>query len=289
MRYFSWIVACGAVLAAAGQLQAAAADDIISEATAQRCGLTRAWVTQAQVDPGREPLAVAGALRRHALRPIEPLHLGGDRRRDRAAAVVENGRPARLSQPSARRLWRPGGHRQRLAALRLEPLHGRHPLRDRCRWRAQAARPALSTKRVYVPTASGMIYSYRLDPVADPAKELGKIDPNWANMTEDEKKDAAKQAEEDRRENIRLHQEYVPPLACASNGPGADAAGRHHANPRRRVHHLDHRQGTLAPGPRRSPQRRFAARSASALPPREASTIRPPTCRPTRRCWATRA
>ena len=78
--------------------------------------------------------------------------------------------------------------------------------------------PALSTQRAYVPMASGLIYSYRLEPVTDPAKELGKINPNLATMSEDERKEAAKKAEEDRRENIRLHQEYVPPLACASDG-----------------------------------------------------------------------
>jgi hypothetical protein len=37
-------------------------------------------------------------------------------------------------------------------------------------------------------------------------------------MTEDEKLAAAKAAEEDRRQNIRVNQDYVPPLACQSSG-----------------------------------------------------------------------
>ena len=70
---------------------------------------------------------------------------------------------------------------------------------------------ALSEKFVYVPTASGTIIAYRLDALADPAKELGKVKKD---MTAEEK--AA--AEAQRRENIRLNQEYIPPLACQSGG-----------------------------------------------------------------------
>jgi hypothetical protein len=78
--------------------------------------------------------------------------------------------------------------------------------------------PGLSNKRAYVPLVSGMILAYRLEPVADAAKELGKIDLHAGDMSEEEKKDAAKKAEEERRENIRLRQDYVPPLAYGSTG-----------------------------------------------------------------------
>ena len=37
-------------------------------------------------------------------------------------------------------------------------------------------------------------------------------------MTDEEKKEAAKKAEEERRENIRIRQDYMPPLACSSAG-----------------------------------------------------------------------
>ena len=78
--------------------------------------------------------------------------------------------------------------------------------------------PALSSKRAYVPMVAGMILAYRLEPVTDAAKELGKIDPHAAEMSEEEKKEAAKKAEEERRENIRIRQDYIPPLACSSTG-----------------------------------------------------------------------
>ena len=76
----------------------------------------------------------------------------------------------------------------------------------------------MSSKRAYVPMVSGMILAYRLEPVTDAAKELGKIDSHAAEMSDDEKKEAAKKAEEERRENIRIRQDYIPPLACSSAG-----------------------------------------------------------------------
>ena len=78
--------------------------------------------------------------------------------------------------------------------------------------------PALSTKRAYVPMISGMIVAYRLDPVTDAAKEFHKIDPPAAEMSAEEKKEAAKKAEEEHRENIRIRQDYIPPLSCSSAG-----------------------------------------------------------------------
>ena len=53
MRHFFLIAATGALLSWSGQLAAAVSDEIITEATAQRYGLTRMWVTQAQVNRGQ--------------------------------------------------------------------------------------------------------------------------------------------------------------------------------------------------------------------------------------------
>ena len=78
--------------------------------------------------------------------------------------------------------------------------------------------PGLSSKRAYVPMIDGLVLAYRLEPITDAAKELGKIDPHAAAMSEDEKKEAAKKAEEERRENIRIRQDYIPPLVCSSTG-----------------------------------------------------------------------
>ena len=69
----------------------------------------------------------------------------------------------------------------------------------------------MSPKFVYVPTANGTVVAYRLDPMVDPAKELGKA---TKDATEEEK--AA--AETQRRDNLRLHQESTPPLVCQSTG-----------------------------------------------------------------------
>ena len=84
--------------------------------------------------------------------------------------------------------------------------------------RAAGGGPGLGTKRAYVPMVTGMVMAYRLEPVTDAARELHKIDPNAGDMTDDEKKKAAAKAEEERRENIRIRQDYVPPLACSSAG-----------------------------------------------------------------------
>ncbi len=80
--------------------------------------------------------------------------------------------------------------------------------------------PGLSNKRAYVPMVTGMILAYRLEPVVDAAKELGKLNVHAPDMTDEEKKEQAKKDEEERRENIRIRQEYVPPLACSSTGRG---------------------------------------------------------------------
>jgi hypothetical protein len=215
--HFSAIAAFGAILAAAGQLWAAAVDEIIPEATAQRCGLTRAWVTQAQVDAARSRL--------QSLVLYDGTLFAQSSRSTLEAIDAETGQRlwSRLvgqqNYPSAP----PGACKDLVATVNGSRLYVLNRYTGDILYQTPVdgvpgGAPALSTKRAYVPTASGMIYSYRLDPVTDAAKELGKIDPNWAMLTEDQKKEAAKQAEEDRRENLRLHQEYAPPLACASDG-----------------------------------------------------------------------
>jgi hypothetical protein len=70
---------------------------------------------------------------------------------------------------------------------------------------------AVSDERAYVPMISGMIVAYRLKPMADPLTELGMI---GKDATEEEK--AA--AEERFLENLRLSQDYTPPLTCQSKG-----------------------------------------------------------------------
>jgi outer membrane protein assembly factor BamB len=217
MRYSFLVAACGGILVSAGRLWASAADEIISEAAAQRCGLTRAWVTQAQVDAGQGRL--------QALVLCDGTLYSQSSRATLEAIDAETGQKLwskLIGQPSFPSLP-PGACKDLVATVNGSKLYVLNRYTGDILYQTAidgvpGGGPALSTKRAYVPTASGLVYSYRLDPVTDAAKELGKVDPNWATMTEDQKKDAAKQAEEDRRENLRLHQEYVPPLACASDG-----------------------------------------------------------------------
>ena len=61
------------------------------------------------------------------------------------------------------------------------------------------------------PWVGGMIIAYRLEPLTDPSRELGKVKKD---MTPEEK--AAEEA--DRRENLRLRQVDVPPVSCQSAG-----------------------------------------------------------------------
>ena len=69
----------------------------------------------------------------------------------------------------------------------------------------------MSKKRAYVPTVAGLILAYRLESLTDPARELGKISET---STVEEKANV----EKDRRENLRLRQENLAPLACQSTG-----------------------------------------------------------------------
>jgi outer membrane protein assembly factor BamB len=217
MRCLLWVGGCGAILAAAGQLGAATADEIISEAAAQRCGLTRAWVTQAQVDAGQSRL--------QSLVLYDGTLFAQSSRATLEAIDAETGQrlwSKLIGQPGYPSLP-PGACKDLVATVNGSRLYVLNRYTGDILYQTMidgvpGGGPALSTKRAYVPMASGMVYSYRLDPVTDAAKELGKIDPNWATLTEDQKKEAAKQAEEDRRENLRLHQENTPPLACASDG-----------------------------------------------------------------------
>ena len=73
-----------------------------------------------------------------------------------------------------------------------------------------AARPGARSSPD-IPTSTGRMLAYHLEPLTDPAKELGKIKKD---LTPEEK--AA--AEADRRENLRLRQEYIPPLTTQSVG-----------------------------------------------------------------------
>ena len=217
MRHFLLIAAWGALLSSTGQLAAAPDDEFITEATAQRYGLTRMWVTQAQVNRSQGRL--------QGLVLYEGVLYAQSNRATLEAIAAETGQKLwskMIGQPDHPSLP-PGAHRDLVATINGSTLFVMNRYTGDILYQttiggAPGGGPALSGQRAYVPLVSGMILAYRLEPITDAAKELGKIDPNAADMSDDEKKEAAKKAAEERRENIRLRQDYVAPLACSSAG-----------------------------------------------------------------------
>ena len=148
---------------------------------------------------------------------------------------------------------------------------------------APGGSPAVSSKRVYVPMVAGMILAYRLEPVTDPAKELDKINPHAADMSEDEKKEAAKKNEEERRENIRIRQDYIPPLACSSTGRTLVAPIVTTQNRDEEFVAWGTDRGYLYVG-RIDRRRKMHSLPSTAVAPMVSSAIRLPICHPIRRC-----
>ncbi|MFH1267983.1 MAG: PQQ-binding-like beta-propeller repeat protein, partial [Planctomycetota bacterium] len=77
---------------------------------------------------------------------------------------------------------------------------------------APGAGASLSERRAYIPTITGLIYSFELEPAKDPMAELGVVRKKRPTVEE------TAQEKADRIDALRLRQEYVPPLACQSVG-----------------------------------------------------------------------
>jgi hypothetical protein len=217
VRPLIFVAVLGALLTTVRQLPAALNDEIVSEATAQRYGLTRMWVTQAQVDHGQSRL--------QNLLLCDGTLYAQSNRATLEAIDAETGQmiwSKLIGQPSHPSLAATACG-DLVATINGSTLFVMNRYTGDILYQtvvdgAPGGGPALSTKRAFVPMVSGMIQSYRLEPITDAAKELGKIDPRATDMSEEEKKEAAKKAEEERRENIRIRQDYIPPLGCSSTG-----------------------------------------------------------------------
>ncbi|MEI8374573.1 MAG: PQQ-binding-like beta-propeller repeat protein [Planctomycetota bacterium] len=217
MRRFLLVATLGALLSSTGQLAAALNNEILTEAVAQRYGLTRAWITQAQVNHSQGRLQTVVF--------CDGVLYAQSSRATLEAIDAETGQKLwskMIGQPNHPCLP-PSAYRDLVATINGSTLYVMNRYTGDILYQttingAPCGGPALSSKRAYVPIVSGMILAYRLEPITDAAKELGKINPNAAEMSEDEKKEAAKKAEEERRENIRIRQGYIPPLACNSTG-----------------------------------------------------------------------
>ena len=231
MRYFTWIAGFAAVSAAAGQLWAASTDEIISEAAAQRCGLTRAWVTQAQVDPAQGRLQSLvlydGTLFAQSNRATLEAIDAETGQRIWSKLIGQANYPS-LRPPSAA-IWRPSSMDRRLYVLNR---YTGDILFETTVNGVPGGSPALSTQRAYVPMASGLIYSYRLEPDTRPGQGIGQ---DQSEPGHHERRRTKGSRQESRGRPPREHP-LAPGIRSALGlrigWPGDDAADNHHAKPR---------------------------------------------------------
>ncbi|HUT10423.1 MAG TPA: PQQ-binding-like beta-propeller repeat protein [Thermoguttaceae bacterium] len=198
------------VASPADRSSAALGSAIIPEPEANRHGLTRPWFTQIQMDRSRARL-------RHVVLHEGILYAQTDRAMVHALDA-ETGKTlwARIIGRPDHPSMTPGLGRDLLAVVNGSRLYVVNRYNGDLLYEVQVggapgAGAAVSKKRAYVPMVDGMVMAYRLEPLTDPSRELGTAKKV---LTEKEKAET----EEDRRENLRLSQEYIPPLSCRSFG-----------------------------------------------------------------------
>ena len=189
--------------------QAAPRVQVIPETAAARHGLTRPWFTQAQLDRTRgkiESLVLYdGTLFVQTDRAVLQAL---DAETGKTHWVKEVGRRNFPSMP-------PAVNGEMIAVINGSTLYVLHRPTGRLLWQREVegvpgAGPALSALRAFVPMTDGIVLAYRLEAIADPAVELGLLNP--------ESEQDVKQLEARRLENMRLQQDLKPPLACQSFG-----------------------------------------------------------------------
>ncbi len=211
MRWTGWFVLLMMMSWSIGQQKGLpAASPILPETVARQHGLTRAWWSQVTLDRARARV-------RYVALDEDALFVVTDR------ALVHA-----LDAQTGQTLWsqtvgkpehpslEPGVGRDLVAIVNGSILFVLNRFNGKLLWKTQVdgapgAGPALSDEWAYVPLTTGMVVAYRLEPMTDPLKELGKIPKD---LTPEEQ--AALEAM--RREDLRLRQEYVPPLFCQSLG-----------------------------------------------------------------------
>ncbi len=185
---------------------------IIPQTTAARHGLVRPWFAQVQLDRGRgrltDVLLYRGTIYAQTNKAIVQAI---DAESGETIWVKRIGRP---DHPSLT----PGVARDMLAVVNGARLyvvnrHNGNLLYETAVKGAPGAGPALSDKRVYVPMLQGLMVAYRLESLTDPQKELG-FGKSWEEMDEGERV----AAEKERRDNLRLRQEFIAPLVSQSLG-----------------------------------------------------------------------
>jgi len=210
IRALSFAVATVATLLVCGQASAARPSGIIAETTAARHGLTRPWFTQVQLDTSRSRV-------RYVVLYEDAIYVQTDRAMVHAIDA-ETGQTlwARMVGCSDYPSMTPGVNQDLVVIINGSRLYACNRYNGDVLFETQVegapgAGAGLSSQRAYVPMVNGMVMAYRLKSLTDPLLELGKINEN---ETDEDK--AVR--EEERRENIRLQQEYIPPLSCRSLG-----------------------------------------------------------------------
>lgn len=183
---------------------------IISQSAAARHGLARPWIAQVQMDHTRSRLE-------HLTLYEGVLYAQSDRAMTQAIDA-ETGQTIWMRQ-----IGRPnhpslaaGAGGELLALVNGSRLYvvNRHNgdlLLERELSGAPGAGPALSRRRAYVPMLNGLMVAYRVEPLTDPMRELGRIP---RGLTEEDQA----QLLTERREDIRLNQEFTRPVSAQSYG-----------------------------------------------------------------------
>jgi hypothetical protein len=207
------LVLAAALLAAGSswdRLLAAPRTELIPETTAARHGLTRSWFTQIQMDRSRTRV-------RDVVLHEGTLYVQTDRAMVHAIDA-ETGRTIwarQVGRPNHPSLT-PSAGEDLLAIINGSRLYVCNRYSGDLLYEIQVdgvpgAGACLSGRRAYVPMVSGMLVAYRLVPLTDPLKELGKTDTNPTP-------EQIAATEKQRREDLRIGQESVPPLRCYSLG-----------------------------------------------------------------------
>lgn len=210
MRQFILAVALIAAWSCGGRLPAAPRSELISETAAARHGLTRPWFTQIEMDRNRT--RVQDVVLHEGTLFVQTDHAMIHAIDAETGKTLWAGQVGRPNHPSLT----PGVGKDLLAVVNGSRLYVCNRYDGRLLFEIQlddvpGAGAALSKRRAYVPMISGMVVAYRLEKLADPLKELGKIKENPTP-------EQTAAAEKDRRENLRLGQEFVRPLVCQSRG-----------------------------------------------------------------------
>jgi outer membrane protein assembly factor BamB len=206
-----WLGAIVGTLSCSALSVADTSDLVVTTAAAQH-GLVRAWFNRAQVDSSRAEIS-------HVLvkdgtvfiQTSQALLQAIDAETGHTLWAEQVGR---VGHPSTA----PAANDELVAVINSTNLFVLNRATGRLLWQTPVegvpgAGPALSSRRVYVPTTTGMVYSYRLKPVFQEKIDAGKTSSKEVKTAEQKAAETAAQ-----RQSLRIDQTVARPLACQSWG-----------------------------------------------------------------------